>query len=256
MVISRITNWIIGGWRLFIGHPALWVLVAGYFLYMLADRAINRVSIGYELLFSTLVGLPLFVGIYIATLNLARTGRLAPWQIDMSFNKIWNFVLAGIIIFFFIIISMLLVMIPIIGILRVLHLHHSPTMRIVAVPLSSITTCIFLTRYIFVYPLIIEKGLRFWEAMKVSKKNTQGNFIPLLLLNLICVGISMGIYYFLNPSNKKSDALTIAASASYFWNALFMVLWGCITISIYCDFWPKEEPASPQSTANQLPGQE
>jgi hypothetical protein len=176
-----------------------WLFLAITFVGILVSNAVPLVLVG-----------PMFCGIYIAYLAKAAGGTMLFDQLFKGFDHFADSLIATLAMVGFTLVGMIPAFIPfVVGIILLVRNSGSPT----GLALMGLSFLLFLilmffvgALYIFAFPLIVDRKVSGWEAVKLSFRAFLGNFggiIGLMLLNLVitllgCLALFVG-YVFVLP---------------------------------------------------------
>ena len=147
-----IGKWIGEGWRMV--KDDIWNFVLLTLIYLLIMVAASFTYIG-----SLIVGGPLMCSYYYIIFQKMRGEKINIGDLGKGFSFFVHALLAYLLISAFTVIGLILCIIPgiVVG-----------------------------AMYIFAYPLIIEKGLSFWDAMEESRKIIWPNIVWFILFMIVC----------------------------------------------------------------------
>lgn len=159
----RIGDWMSRGWTIFTQAGAL------FLAYALVQWLLIHFALPVWLLLSPM----LIAGFYVAALKIRRGGAVEFSDFWLGFNDLVALFLAGLV---------------------------SLALMVAGLCTLGLATVYFWVGYQFVYPLVVDRGLDFWEALEASRRAVQKRWLEmfvfavcLLLLNLVAYLVTFSL---------------------------------------------------------------
>lgn len=158
--VVHVGPWLAAGWRLTMSAP--WALVLLTFLWMVALGLVG--GAGERGLLVPLVIGPSLAGLCGVVLGHARSGRVDFSRVRAAGDHFLQALLAGLLLTLMVAVGLFVLVIP--GV-------------------------IVAALYLFTIPLIVDRGLSFWDAMEASRKTVQRDVLGFLGFAAALVGINI-----------------------------------------------------------------